>query len=190
MSYGGRIAILPGQSKAETLAEGAALARRQGFPHNFSFVKITALRFVGRYPRLRLAAPPSPGGVRHVGTCHAWHEKPFFMHISVRGVPYGNWYDWDGTVRLRVRPLLLPRLVKQAFDQIRQAAADNPAVLIRLLSTIGRLAAKLQNSEDRTALLDQATAVWETANTKTMVNMEREDIEEAWHKAIETITVV
>ena len=24
---------------------------------------------------LRFAAPPSPGGVRHVGTCHAWHEK-------------------------------------------------------------------------------------------------------------------
>ncbi len=24
---------------------------------------------------MRLAAPPSPGGVRHVGTCHAWHEK-------------------------------------------------------------------------------------------------------------------
>jgi hypothetical protein len=23
----------------------------------------------------RLATPPSPGGVRHIGTCHAWHEK-------------------------------------------------------------------------------------------------------------------
>jgi uncharacterized membrane protein len=102
----------------------------------------------------------------------------------------GNWYDSDGAVRLQVRPLLLPRLVKQAFDQIRQAAADNPAVLIRLLSTIGRLAARMQNSEDRTALLDQATAVWETANTKTLVSMDREDIEEAWHKAIETLTVV
>src|SRR5580692_1057737 len=24
---------------------------------------------------LHLLPPPSPGGVRHVGTCHAWHEK-------------------------------------------------------------------------------------------------------------------
>jgi uncharacterized membrane protein len=48
----------------------------------------------------------------------------------------GLWFDTNGKLRLKVRPLLLPRLVKQAFDQIRQA--DNPAVLIRLLSTIGR----------------------------------------------------
>ena len=50
----------------------------------------------------------------------------------------GDWYDANGGLRLQVRPLLLPRLIKQSFDQIRQAAADNPAVLIRLLSTIGR----------------------------------------------------
>src|SRR5580692_11275141 len=24
---------------------------------------------------LHLLPPPSPGGVRHVGTCHAWHES-------------------------------------------------------------------------------------------------------------------
>jgi uncharacterized membrane protein len=94
----------------------------------------------------------------------------------------GNWYDSDGELRLQVRPLLLPRLVKQAFDQIRQAAADNPAVLIRLLSTIGRLALKMQNAEDRTALLEQATAVWEIANSRTLVNMDREDIEAAWQR--------
>ncbi len=49
----------------------------------------------------------------------------------------GRWFDGEGKLRLQARPLLLPRLVKQAFDQIRQAAADNPAVLIRLLATIG-----------------------------------------------------
>jgi uncharacterized membrane protein len=78
---------------------------------------------------------------------------------------------------------LLRRLVKQAFDQIRQAAADNPAVLIRLLSTIGRLEAKMQSVEDRTALSEQATAVWETANIKPMATMDREDIEGAWQRA-------
>ena len=60
--------------------EGAALARRKGFPHNFSCAKnhfaALALLFGWAIPLpLRLAAPPSPGGVRHVGTCHAWHEK-------------------------------------------------------------------------------------------------------------------
>jgi uncharacterized membrane protein len=94
----------------------------------------------------------------------------------------GRWFDADGKLRLQVRPLLLPRLVKQAFDQIRQAAADNPAVLIRLLSTIGRLAPKLQRAQDRSALVEQAAAVWETANTRPVVKMDREDIEAAWQK--------
>jgi uncharacterized membrane protein len=99
----------------------------------------------------------------------------------------GRWFDTNGKPRLQVRPLLLPRLVKQAFDQIRQAAADNPAVLIRLLSTIGRLAPKLQRAEDRSALVEQATAVWETANTKPLVKMDREDIEAAWQKTRTTL---
>ena len=80
-------------------------------------------------------------------------------------------------LRLQVRQLLLPRLIKQSFDQIRQAAADNPAVLIRLLSTIGRLSSKMKVAEDRNALLKQATAVWETATSRPLATMDREDIE-------------
>jgi uncharacterized membrane protein len=95
----------------------------------------------------------------------------------------GRWFDTDGDLRLQVRPLLLPRLVKQAFDQIRQAAADNPAVLIRLLSTVERLAPKLQGAENHRALVEQAAAVWETANTRPLVKMDREDIEAAWEKS-------
>jgi uncharacterized membrane protein len=102
----------------------------------------------------------------------------------------GNWYDSKGGLRLQVRPLLLPRLIKQSFDQIRQAAADNPAVLIRLLSTIGRLSSKMQDEEDRSALLKQATAVWETATSKPLVTMDREDIESAWVKTRETLAAI
>jgi uncharacterized membrane protein len=94
----------------------------------------------------------------------------------------GRWFDTNGNLRLQVRPLLLSRLVKQAFDQIRQAAADNPAVLVRLLSTIGRLAPKLQGEDGRNALVEQAAAVWETANTRPLVKMDREDVEAAWQK--------
>jgi uncharacterized membrane protein len=94
----------------------------------------------------------------------------------------GCWYDDGGTLRLRVRPLLLPRLVKQAFDQIRQAAVDNPAVLIRLLSTLERLGTKLRGPEDRKALADEAAAVWETATSRSLVEMDRHDIEAAWNR--------
>ncbi len=102
----------------------------------------------------------------------------------------GNWYDSHGGLRLQVRPLLLPRLIKQSFDQIRQAAVDNPAVLIRLLSTIERLSSKMTDAEDRSGLLKQATAVWETATSKPLVSMDREDIEAAWRKANETLMLI
>ena len=81
-----------------------------------------------------------------------------------------------GMLRLQVRPVLVSRLIKQAFDQIRQAAADNPAVLIRLLSTLGRLAEKMPEAEYRGLLLAEAEAVWETAQTKGPVTMDREDV--------------
>jgi uncharacterized membrane protein len=99
-----------------------------------------------------------------------------------------DWYDASGDLRLRVRPLLLPRLIKQSFDQIRQAAVDNPAVLIRILSTLGRLSPKMEAPEYRGALLKQATAVWETANSRPLVTMDREDIEAVWRKTKETLT--
>ena len=53
----------------------------------------------------------------------------------------------------------------------------NPAVLIRLLATIGRLGPKMRGAEDRISLWEQVTAVWETANTRAPVKMDRDDIE-------------
>ena len=101
------------------------------------------------------------------------------------GAPKCNdsWRDNDEIVRLRIRPLLVSRLIKQAFDQIRQAAADNPAVSIRLLSTIGRLAIKMQHEDGVKALREQAAAVWETASSRSPVSMDREDLKAAWISA-------
>jgi uncharacterized membrane protein len=99
----------------------------------------------------------------------------------------GNWYADDGSLRLHVRPVRIARLVKQAFDQIRQAAADNPAVLIRILTTIGRLAPRLQRPEEHAALVNQAAAVRHTATSGVSVQMDLDDIESAWHKTNELL---
>ncbi len=92
-------------------------------------------------------------------------------------------YDGRNVLRVQVRPLLISRLIKQAFDQIRQAAANNPAVSIRLLSTIRRLAAKMEHPDHRRALRDQALAVWETANSESLAHMDWVDLEAAWLSA-------
>jgi uncharacterized membrane protein len=100
----------------------------------------------------------------------------------------GCWYDSDGRLRVRQRQLRVTRLVKQAFDQVRQAGADNPAILIRMLNTIGRIAPRLQNAEERTALMEQAAAIWETATSRSLVKMDRDDIEAAWQKTRDVLT--
>jgi len=96
----------------------------------------------------------------------------------------GRWYGADQSLRLQVRPLPVPRLVKQAFDQMRQAAADNPAVLIRILTTIGRIVPRLRLQDERTALREQADAVLETANSKLSVKMDIADIRVAWQTTL------
>ena len=102
----------------------------------------------------------------------------------------GFWYDSQGQLRLREREVKVARLIKFAFDQIRQASADNPAVLIRVLSVIERVAPRLQNSDEQTALKDQATAVLETAMSKNPIAMDRKDIETAWQKTQKVLTSV
>src|ERR1700723_844680 len=70
----------------------------------------------------------------------------------------GNWYDTSGTLRVWMPPVRLERLAKLAFDQIRQASSTTPAVLIRQLESICRLATRLPNA-CREALGDQAGAI-------------------------------
>jgi uncharacterized membrane protein len=75
----------------------------------------------------------------------------------------GNWYDTGSRLRVWMPPVRLDRLAKFAFDQIRQASATTPAVLIRQLDAILRLAPRLPDA-CRQTLSDQADAILETAS--------------------------
>ena len=113
------------------------------------------------------------------------------LALIAEATPYtGRWRDSHQTLRLQIRPLRLDRLVRQAFDQIRQAAADNPAVSLRLLSTIHRLAESLRDASDRRALLEQAEAVWETVSPNIAARIDREDLYDAWQRARDVLTDV
>jgi uncharacterized membrane protein len=105
--------------------------------------------------------------------------------VTVAGRPAFNgcWHDGSGKVRVHVRPVKLERLVRMAFDQMRQAAADNPAVLLRLLDTIRRIAPRLPGEGPRAALRDEADAVRELAAARPFATIDRRDIEAAWSRA-------
>jgi uncharacterized membrane protein len=92
----------------------------------------------------------------------------------------GNWYDTGSQLRVWMPPVRLERLAKLAFDQIRQASATTPAVLIRQLDAIRRLAPRLPDA-CRRALSDQADAILETASA--LVAIDRRDLDAAWHRA-------
>jgi len=92
----------------------------------------------------------------------------------------GNWYDTDGVLRVWMPAVRLERLVRLAFDQIRQASASTPAVLIRQLGAIRRLGPRVPATVHQ-AMLDQADAIRETASG--LVALDRLDLEAAWQGA-------
>jgi uncharacterized membrane protein len=93
----------------------------------------------------------------------------------------GNWYDGAGELRVWMPAVKLERLIKLAFDQIRQASATTPAVLIRQLDMIRRLAPRMAEPARR-ALADQAVAIRETAAG--LVALDRVDLEAAFQRAV------
>ena len=99
----------------------------------------------------------------------------------------GCWFDATHELRLRVRPLRVDRLARMAFDQIRQAASDNPAVLIRVLDMLRRIAPRMHEHEKK-ALLVEAEAVREAAASKVLAKLDREDVEAAWLRALPALT--
>jgi uncharacterized membrane protein len=93
------------------------------------------------------------------------------------------WRDGAGKVRLHVRPLGLARLAKMAFDQMRQAAVDNPAVLVRMLETFRRIGPRLPD-DARAALRAQAEAIREVTAAGKLAKLDRDDIEAAFSRVI------
>jgi uncharacterized membrane protein len=67
--------------------------------------------------------------------------------------------DAAGSVRLVESDLSYARMVNRAFDKIRQAAHAMPAVLIRLMDTLGSIMLDTTSVEQRDVLRRQADMV-------------------------------
>ena len=60
--------------------------------------------------------------------------------------------DEEGVVRLVTRPVTFTGLVDRAFNELRQAASNTPAVLIHMLDALAELACHVRTPEQRDAL--------------------------------------
>ncbi|MEZ5828670.1 MAG: DUF2254 family protein [Hyphomicrobiales bacterium] len=81
--------------------------------------------------------------------------------IMQRGEPQCVWTDHDGKVHLLAPRSTFADVVEEAFRQIRQHAKDQPAVLIRLVESMGQLVAQGGKSQ-REVLEEQIEIVVET----------------------------
>ncbi len=92
----------------------------------------------------------------------------------------GDWYDRSGELRVWAPAVRIERLVKLAYDQIRQAAATTPAVLIRQLDLARRLAPRV-SIPARRALADQVDAI--RSMGAMLADLDRRDVETAHDRA-------
>jgi uncharacterized membrane protein len=95
----------------------------------------------------------------------------------------GAWYNNLGKIRLLVPPLHFARVVRVAFDLIRQAGGDSPAVTIRLLQTCARLGPQLRNNEQRRAIRHEVEAAHEAVVRWPEIHLDRTAVEEAYSLA-------
>ena len=96
----------------------------------------------------------------------------------------GNWYDTRGELRVWMPAVKLERLVRLAFDQIRQASTTTPAVLIRQLDSIRRIAPRVPAAAKQ-ALADEVEAI--RASATGLVELDRRDIDAAWRRALDAL---
>ncbi|MCB1003553.1 MAG: DUF2254 domain-containing protein, partial [Acidimicrobiales bacterium] len=92
--------------------------------------------------------------------------------------------DAAGTIRVVDRYLSFTDVTDNAFDKIRQAGCDNPAVLIRLLESVTLLGPQMRTDEQRRALRSQADMVWEGAEANLSIGGDLADVRLRYDEAV------
>jgi uncharacterized membrane protein len=89
----------------------------------------------------------------------------------------------DGAIWSLQPPLRATKLARTAFDLIREAGANSPAVTTRLLQTFARLALQVRTEDQRRAIFEQVEAVWQAASHMHHVGLDSVAIEAAYRLA-------
>lgn len=104
--------------------------------------------------------------------------------IMRRGPAQCVWTDSDGVVRLIAPHSTLANIVQEAFRQIRQHGSDQPAVLIRLVESLGQLLA-LADKDQQAALKEQVEIVLETGRRDIPQKQDLESLERRAQEALD-----
>jgi len=100
--------------------------------------------------------------------------------VTVRPLPEGIYRDQHGRIRLIDPVISYERLVKRAFDKIRQAGRSNPAVLIRQLENLQKVLACTANPKHEVVLLHHAAMILRAAEESVPEPNDQFDVEAAY----------
>jgi uncharacterized membrane protein len=93
----------------------------------------------------------------------------------------------DGTARVKGIDTTFSAILDEAFNQIRQVGAVQPAIVIHLLGAIDRLAEHIQIPEQKAPLTEHLTLIAEAGLRKTDAQRDRADIERRRDAALRKI---
>jgi uncharacterized membrane protein len=94
-----------------------------------------------------------------------------------KGLPSNPRHDDAGRLRVELYPLAFQDLADAALDPIRQAAADNVAVSIRLLESLTMLATCASGEPERRVLAEHGELVRASALQAIKVDRDRDDVQ-------------
>jgi uncharacterized membrane protein len=106
--------------------------------------------------------------------------------IMRRGMPQCVWTDDEDKVRLVGPSSTFADILQESFRQIRQNAHDQPAVLIRLVESLGQLLAQAKDSQ-QPALRKEIELVLETGRKNIAQEEDFETLEERAKLALEEV---
>jgi uncharacterized membrane protein len=109
------------------------------------------------------------------------------VHLAQKSVPSSYRYDEQGNLRLVMRSFTFEGILDAAFDQIRQNAAGNVAVSIRLLETLTAVADFAAADSSRRAIQRQAEMVYRAGERLVSEKYDREGIHRSYQNVLKTL---
>jgi uncharacterized membrane protein len=116
-------------------------------------------------------------------TCIDWLSAGL-SRISGRTLIEGVYRDRFGRVRLIESDPSYARMVNRAFDKVRQAARGMPAVIIRLMDSLGTIMEETRSSEQRRILIRQADMIMLNAKESVQDGNDLEDIRRRYERIL------
>ena len=120
-------------------------------------------------------------------TCIDWIGDSL-CKVTGRWQPTSVYRDPSGTVRLIATQITYERLVQRSFEKVRQAGRGMPAVMIRQLDALAKIAERATAPEDRQVVLDQAAMIDRLSQASVDEPADRADIRRAHQRVLDAST--